>query len=39
MQAFKAPLVVTKNKKNLKEMKDGRKTHLKRKDQNGMDFI
>ncbi len=39
MQAFKAPLVVTKNKKNLKEMKDGRKTHLKRKDQNGMDFV
>jgi hypothetical protein len=39
MQAFKAPLVVTKNKKNLKEMKDGKKMHLKKIDQNGMDFI
>jgi hypothetical protein len=26
MQAFKAPLVVTKNNKKQKEMKDGRKT-------------
>jgi hypothetical protein len=39
MQAFKAPLVVTKRKKNLKEMKNGRKMHLKKKDQNGMDII
>jgi hypothetical protein len=39
MQAFKAPLVVTTRKKNLKEMKDGRKMHLKQKNQNGMDFI